>query len=356
MKFSVVRKLQAFVVRLRPDGARWLLGLNLNNRPLQKWWYTTLAGRIQRGEWRGDNGEGVILGKLPDGRLVLLDGQHRLKAFLLSGLPSLDVTLITGIDPTAGLTIGLGKPRSVRDIMIAHGMLLTYKNETMSAIELCLHFPDGHTYVQHDKTTPQSAIPWLEANPGLYESVKFTAPGFPKYGAAGAAYHYLFWQECGDRAEVDRFFTKLMTGIGLAADDPVYLLRERLERARSNKAYALTPQGKAQLFTQAWNRRNEPCKRLVVGPKSPIVIGDPTAALTPPMLGTRLPAPPARSNGAAAPTQDVLHTPAATAGAVVAHQAGAAPVKEQRNRKQTKAAESAIEALAAYEKDLQFTK
>src|SRR5687768_7089981 len=101
-------------VRIDPDTAELLLSKNLGNRPINIQRVAKLAEEMAAGRWvfNGDairfNGNGLV------------DGQHRLKAVIKSGV-SIDTLLVEGLDHNVFPTIDTGKPRSAADTLATAG-------------------------------------------------------------------------------------------------------------------------------------------------------------------------------------------------------------------------------------------
>jgi len=104
------------VVTMTPALATTLLAGNTKNRRLDPRRLRTLATALTNGEYQFD-GTPVRIG--PGG--LVLDGQHRLEAVRLSGV-TIQVLLITDMDPSATLVLDTGKPRSFTDYLTIMGV------------------------------------------------------------------------------------------------------------------------------------------------------------------------------------------------------------------------------------------
>ena len=93
-----------------PALARDWLKLNKENRALRPNYIQKLAESMKRGEWTLTH-QPIAMG---DGRL--LDGQHRLLAFLESGLPKLQMSVAIGVPAQTFDVIDVGINRSHADI------------------------------------------------------------------------------------------------------------------------------------------------------------------------------------------------------------------------------------------------
>ena len=107
--------MKASVVEMTPELAASLLERNTRNRNPKKGHVENLAHQMAEGLWK-ENGEAIIVDKNGD----LSDGQHRLKACLLSG-KSFRVVLVQGVEPTVMDTIDTGSNRSLKDMLQLEG-------------------------------------------------------------------------------------------------------------------------------------------------------------------------------------------------------------------------------------------
>lgn len=88
---------------------------NEKNRPVAKLVVSKYAEAIKRGEWKL-NGEPIIFDV--DGTLV--DGQHRLMAVSMTGLPIRSV-VVRGVDLGSFNTINNGRSRTASDVLSISG-------------------------------------------------------------------------------------------------------------------------------------------------------------------------------------------------------------------------------------------
>tara|TARA_Y100000004_G_scaffold138479_1_gene157056 strand:- start:277 stop:1545 length:1269 start_codon:yes stop_codon:yes gene_type:complete len=99
-------------VDLTPQMAIYILAnCNSKNRSIGRDFVKKLYKEMTSGQWIGTNGQSISINW--DGDLV--DGQHRLCAIYNSGLPSVEVNLVSGVNPDSFVTIDQGKKRSFTD-------------------------------------------------------------------------------------------------------------------------------------------------------------------------------------------------------------------------------------------------
>jgi hypothetical protein len=87
-----------------------LKSCNTDNRPMRLHWVKALAGAIKRGEWKITH-QGI--GFDSDG--ILLDGQHRLAAIVMSG-QAVQMPVTIGLDRAAFSVVDVHTKRSIGDL------------------------------------------------------------------------------------------------------------------------------------------------------------------------------------------------------------------------------------------------
>lgn len=87
-----------------------LKSANIDNRSMRQGWVKTLAGVIKRGEWQLTH-QGIAFDT--DG--ILIDGQHRLAAIVMSG-QTVPVSVTTGLERKAFGAIDVHAKRSIGDL------------------------------------------------------------------------------------------------------------------------------------------------------------------------------------------------------------------------------------------------
>lgn len=245
-------KLVASVVVIDPaTAAKWLLS-NTRNRPLSEPYVTKLAAEMAEGRWR-TNGETIVF----DADGVLLDGQHRLEAVRRSGV-AVESLVARGVSGDVFATLGRGRIRTIADALSLAG----YKNTILlgSVLGWIARYHAGQTASKAwSHPSPDASVQLAAEHPETGESLSlFTRYGGRKRyaGALAVVAHYLFSKV--DREAAEKFAEDLLTGVGLAGDDPVYLLRERLTGKDSSRrgAHGVTPQTVTwQYYVKAWNAR-----------------------------------------------------------------------------------------------------
>lgn len=102
--------MKAEIKLITPNLARRYLDMNVSNRPMRNAHIESLAGAIKRGEWKLSPQPISISTKG-----ILLDGQHRLSAVVLSN-KSVEMMVVTGVNDNTYDVIDTGVNRSYADV------------------------------------------------------------------------------------------------------------------------------------------------------------------------------------------------------------------------------------------------
>lgn len=256
---------QARLVIITPNMAQQWLRLNTHNRNLRDYNVSILSGVLQRQEWI-PNGETVKF----DWNGVLIDGQHRLKAIIRSGIPA-ETFVVTGLDPRAQETIDVGSSRKIGDALKLRGF--SYHTNVGSAARYIWGMRQtGTLRLPAQIPTITQLVEVAEEFPQLQEHGRIVSQVYSTtrapFGMSMALYELFSqaeanldaWQsgELGDEPENlnDEYWRRLSKGTGFTSDnDPILKLREQFLRLRN------LPQGQQKprnwilgaLMIKAWN-------------------------------------------------------------------------------------------------------
>lgn len=232
---------------LTPDLAVALLTRNPDNRKLSRYKIAEYAADVAADRW-DHNGASIVVSK--DG--YLNDGQHRCEAVIEAGKAI--VTQITfGVERDTRSTIDVGLKRTVGSHLGMRGYT-NVNHLTVMVSNLIVYERLGRMELT-GKTRPSVAkvMDWLVAHPDhqdhLNAAVSLRGKVHVSVGLFGAL-HYLFEQR--DHEATKRFFELLGSGAELAANDPVYKLRELLITNAMRRA-KLPPIEIAARAIKAWN-------------------------------------------------------------------------------------------------------
>lgn len=217
------------------------------------------ADAIRRGEWRL-TGEAIKFDTNGD----LADGQHRLQAVVLAGLP-IETYVVYGIEPAAFDVMDTGRVRTGVDILYLHGytsstMLLHAAARFLIIIERWQEerygpIPYLNTrWGSYGQTTTAQVLAYVLAHPELEDGLHTAQHVFQKNipGGRGLWGGLLCWFGRFDADDADDFAEKVASGADLAASDPILMLRHALFEARTTHA-RLNELWAAAIIIKAWN-------------------------------------------------------------------------------------------------------
>ncbi len=220
-------------ITLTPKMAKeWLLS-NTKNRPLRKATVTRYANEINKGNWVY-NGESIKISSSN----VIIDGQHRLHAVVLSG-KSIDIELLTELSDDVFCTIDQGKTRTNSD----NFALKEVENYTAVASAInafyCLNIKTPKS-VNSSRLSKKETYEYYIKHKRVLNHKGFKrryigAP--PKY--VNACYSYLL--QFNDEHIVDDFFEELFSGKFKGEFGQVSLLREWFIKTAVDKKTTPTP-------------------------------------------------------------------------------------------------------------------
>lgn len=223
------------IVLITPAFAAELLRGNTRNRALTSARVDRIRDAIRRGEWKL-NGDAIRISSTG----VLLDGQHRLSAIMMSGLP-VESFVISGLPDEVFDTIDVNSsPRGPSDIFNLHG----FKNSSAVAATALLVYqwnksPKSLSLSASKHPTAAQLIELVENEPEIYEHAKWGqnerfARTYLSPSVAGFT-RYVF--SAHNKNAADEFFEKLATGAGLDEHSPILHLRNALlvASARSSR-------------------------------------------------------------------------------------------------------------------------
>jgi len=246
----------------------WLEG-NVDNRSLRENRVVHLAGVLQRGEWEL-TGDAIVFDT--DG--TLLNGQHRLTAVVVSGVPARFLVL-RGVPPKVQEVMDTGLSRTLGDQLQRRGVpYYTYVSSALFWLHR-LEYAEATGIAHYAEPTMRPTFRQLlklyEENLDLVDE----APSIGKHvnnlwvraGATLALYHRLGKIEDENiEAEVDIFFKNWLEGTGLKANDPIWRLREWcVEDAAKRHTKGRAPDYRFVAYVlTAWNkwRDGEPVRQL----------------------------------------------------------------------------------------------
>ena len=249
---------KATIETINPRQAQKMIAMNHGNfRRIDKRRVHLYAQEMASGNW-DCNGESI---KMNGNELI--DGQHRLKAIIESGIPITSV-VVRGLE-SDGRTIDRGQPRSLAQWLGHEG--IKNKNAIAAMARLCVGFEKGIwrlTRIQSDSVTDSEIYRFIESNePRLQEVIKVVNKSrrmiTPPIAGAILFYGSEQIEDIAANPTVRWFFDRLTDGKMLDEDDAVFHLRNRLINHSPQRP--LRPFVKRSYMVIAWNKtvRGESC-------------------------------------------------------------------------------------------------
>lgn len=241
-------------VLLTPEIATELLSRNPANRSVVASRVATYAEDIENGRW-AFNGQPLIVSS--DG--LLTDGQHRCEAVILAGKP-IETAISFGVSYESRKTTDQCRPKNAGDFAAMDG---TPNAQGVAAIARMVLSLERTGNINSNRGISNAAV--LEYIAGdqaaLCESASFSHSRSHRLRnlvspAVLGFCHYITNRICPEAAAL--YFEQIITGEGLAADDPAMAVRNRL--IAMGKASRAT---KAEIILHGWNAYRRGQKRLL---------------------------------------------------------------------------------------------
>lgn len=255
----VTTKERVSIVTVTPNQAqKWLEG-NVDNRTLREPRVLQLAQVLQRGEWEL-TGDALVF----DEDDVLLNGQHRLSAVVITGIPARFLVL-RGVPAKSQEVMDQGLARTLGDQLQRRGVpYYTYVSSALFWLHR-LEYSEATGVAHYGDPTMRPSFRQLlklwEENMDLAEEAKAIGRHVNnlkvRAGATLAIYHRLRRIEDDNiEGEVDTFFELWLRGEGLKASDPIYRLREwTLDDAAKRHTRGRAPDYRFVAYVMtAWNK------------------------------------------------------------------------------------------------------
>lgn len=255
------------ITTISPSVARAMLDKNLNNRKPSSKHVAALARDMRNGKWQL-TGDAVRFDT--DGTLI--DGQHRLMA-CIAAETGFQTVIIYGLEPATKFAIDANKTRSPADFLHMDG--LPNANHLQAAARFLLAIKAGGLRGNVMKFTIAETLDCIAKHKKLGASVRLAlGPQNLISIIQLAVLHYVGVNLIGfpDRAEA--FLNVWHSGIPDYTGDPVHRYRERLIRAKAERATNIERHQKTIGLAHAWNlfARKQPLNK-TVWPKEATIDG-----------------------------------------------------------------------------------
>lgn len=211
------------------------------------------ARQLETGQWL----DGSAMHVNEEG--LLINGWHRSKAIILSGVP-MNVILITGVEIGMADVVDTGPVRSLQQRLNARGEKNTIR--LAGAISLIMHLEFNGSVRSHVKINNNDALPWLDSDPYIRDSLAEALRIYNRnkdfnvsvltavlYGARVAANDPDFDVTIED---VEKFETDLRENEGLVNGDPTKALLNWVKGAKQTGKKPVQAHVYG-IYMKAWN-------------------------------------------------------------------------------------------------------
>lgn len=196
---------------------------------------------------------------------VCFDGEHRLRACIVAGVP-FESWVIVGLPETAAKSVDLGLRRQLAQILRASGE--RYGSQVASTATLMWRWERGRDALvdSHIKPSIYDLSDVLERDPDIRSSVELAHGSFgracrlSRSSTVPAFIHYLASRNHRDKAT--QFLDQVANGKRIGVGDSAWLLREKLiKRGRGQNRFS--QRETLALWVPAWNAfaQNKALKR-----------------------------------------------------------------------------------------------
>jgi hypothetical protein len=260
-RFDIGMGLSVELMLIGPDlAAEFLSRQHGNQRGLKRKTLQRISQDLVAGRWKL-NGEAIIF----DSSGSLVDGQHRLKAVVITKTPITSI-VVYGVNPSTYTSIDAGSPRSPYDALKSEG--IPNAQSVSSAALLLLQYEQGKTMSSHTPTISKMEVQEIVSkNPGLVEWSRITHGRISMICRSRVVPVF-----CGhimslvNDNDAKKFFRMLESGENLASGDPILAFRNLMSGQSMSGHSRTTLIRTAHALIKSWNmwRQGKSCKVLRV--------------------------------------------------------------------------------------------
>lgn len=236
-------------VTVTPELAAEWMARNHCNRPVRYPKVAQMARDMANGAWQV-NGEALKFA----GDGTLLDGQHRLSACIMAGVP-FQTFVVKGLPSAAQQTMDTGMRRSVSDQLVLQGKKHAVVLASLARWHLAWQRgARGKGSSSADPTYPEILEFLAVSGPWLEEAAEFAVwarDGFRMVRTSVWGMSWLLFTAINEQ-QAREFLGQVRDGASLDRGHPAYTLRERIIRSRTQNE-RLTEWELIALFCTAWN-------------------------------------------------------------------------------------------------------
>jgi hypothetical protein len=237
---------------ITPNLADFILSYNTNNRPISKGHLSKLVKEMSDGKWRYTSAP-ITISKND----VLMDGQYRLTAILMSGTSHF-MKLTYGLEYDVFTVLDNNKVRTGSDVLGALGV----PNSSLAASTVkLLHQISIHRYGEAGSSSRilsnDEIVEKYFADKRLESSV---ATGKKLYSYCNnlispsiiSAFYHIFTGI--DENKGYEFIEKLCTGDNIQSKSPILALRDKLIKVKTNKTFTIHQADLIRYIIMAWKK------------------------------------------------------------------------------------------------------
>lgn len=233
------------IVDLTPNLAKFILGVNPDNRSIRNVKVAQYAADMAAGNW-AFNGEPIIFAT--DGNLN--DGQHRCLAAIESNA-TVKVAMLFGVERETRLTVDQGAVRTSGDFLAMDGVPNAAAAAAITRMVIGYERTGGKSFNDSGKITSTEVRERVAADPAIGLSTTFghTNGHYSARFASGSVIgfaHYVLSRINREDARI--FLERVCRGDGLRIKDAAHTLREKL-----NNEGKMPRDRKIALILKAWN-------------------------------------------------------------------------------------------------------
>lgn len=204
-------------VDVTPEMAEEWLEVNHNNRPMKTNSIRQMARDMREGRFRL-NGETIKF----DAEGVLIDGQNRLSALALAGVP-VRLSIASGLQPETQLTMDTGSKRNVADALLFRGVAVDRSYAAVVASGVLAYEENGI-----DRPTNSEQVEFIEANlDEVARAVAISQEAARKLGSKKLFGTAAFILSRIAPEDAETFMQSLGSGEMLALGNPILTLRNK---------------------------------------------------------------------------------------------------------------------------------
>lgn len=240
-------KVTSSVTLVTPETAERWLGKNNNNRNVKNSVVRGYARDMASARWQ-ITGESIKF----DCHGTLIDGQHRLHAVILAGVP-VTMFVIRGLASEAKAVMDTGAKRTAADALTFSG---TKRSSTVAAAaRIGMSVEVGRVRDRAFRASNSEVVDWVDMNPDIRHAAEIAS----RYARATdckpamVAYAFMILARI-DYEDAIAFWAAASEKVGLRDGDPVIAMTNRFAESRRNRQ-TLTNDALLSLIYRAWNYR-----------------------------------------------------------------------------------------------------